>query len=300
MAALPASARGGQAVGLLALGVLPSERPRPHVWELHFRRRAAARATWLTLRPRDVVVRFVVEHPHPSASSERREALLSEEREHDDIASFRTDRGNRSTCLQGELVRWWFIHALTAHPGFRYYGKSEDDIYVHLGLLRFDLARLAAPRLWLGLFQWSGNGKGEAGVSVGCFGGAFEDDPSFSPKREEKLLGQERRELDVRSSELVSICNTCSYPSEWLRGQPRRGCTNDYSASQGLLVAKCVEKQITLAHLTWTKVHSNAADSGWRPFAPPSNLTLALDMNLADKKLRKDIPAAWRHAHAAI
>lgn len=51
---------------------------------------------------------------------------------------------------------------------------------------------------------------------------------------------------------------------------------------------------------TWTKVHSLAPDNGWRPFARPSNLSVALDMNLGDKKLRLDRGGAWDAAHAAM
>lgn len=57
---------------------------------------------------------------------------------------------------------------------------------------------------------------------------------------------------------------------------------------------------MTLAHATWTKVHSNSADDGWRPFAPPANLTVALDMNLGDKKIRNDVRAAWDSAMKVV
>eukprot|EP00966_Prymnesium_polylepis_P078093 1810326-Prymnesium_polylepis.1 len=119
----------------------------------------------------------------------------------------------------------WFAHALAAWPAARFYGKTEDDIYVHLGLLQFELARLAAPLLWLGLFQWSGNG--EAGERAGCWGGAFEDDPLLGAKISQQLLGRESkcpngaapltpapsRELDVRSAGLAQTTAACSYPS---------------------------------------------------------------------------------------
>jgi len=55
-----------------------------------------------------------------------------------------------------------------------------------------------------------------------------------------------------------------------------------------------------LSQATWTKVHSLAADNGWRPFARASNLSVAVDMNLGDKKLKLDRPAAWDATHAAM
>eukprot|EP00966_Prymnesium_polylepis_P260849 6025054-Prymnesium_polylepis.1 len=55
----PLSAAG--AALTLVLGIIPSEKPRPFEWQAHADRRHAARGSWLTLRPNDVVTRFVVE-----------------------------------------------------------------------------------------------------------------------------------------------------------------------------------------------------------------------------------------------
>lgn len=63
---------------------------------------------------------------------------------------------------------------------------------------------------------------------------------------------------------------------------------------QGLWLTQCGRGNVTLAHATWSKVHSMSLDGGWRPFAPPGNLTLALDMNLGDKKLRRAAGASNR------
>ena len=87
-------------------------------------------------------------------------------------------------------------------------------------------------------------------------------------------------------------------------GSERR-CPNDCAAVQGLWLTRCVNRSVTIAHATWSKVHSNAADNGWRPFAPPSNLTVVLDMNLGDKKLRalaaeSGSDAPWARAAAAM
>ena len=113
-------------------------------------------------------------------------------------------------------------------------------------------------------------------------------------------------ELDIRSAALARDLVGCSYPRQWLAGMERhasvaaaagRGrrravgdtCTSiGAPAVQALWLTRCAppDGRVLLAHATWTKVHSNAADAGWRPFARPSNLTLALDMNLGDRKLR--------------
>ena len=71
-----------------------------------------------------------------------------------------------------------------------------------------------------------------------------------------------------------------------------RRCPNDCAAVQGLWLTRCVSRNVTLAHATWSKVHSNSFDAGWRPFAPAGNLTLALDMNLGDRKVGRDVGVA--------
>jgi len=54
----------------------------------------------------------------------------------------------------------------------------------------------------------------------------------------------------------------------------------------------------------WSKagdVDEDARTSGgWRFFAPPSNLSLAVDMNLRDRLLRRDPRGAWDATHAAM
>ena len=82
-------------------------------------------------------------------------------------------------------------------------------------------------------------------------------------------------------------------------------CPNDCAAVQGLWLNKCVRYNVTLAHATWSKVHSNSFDNGWRPFAPPSNLSVVLDMNLGDKKLKQlaneqGVHAPWARASAVM
>jgi hypothetical protein len=356
---------------VLSLGVIPSEKPKPFEWRVHAARRQSIRETWLGNVPGVIVARFVVERPprmrQGRRQEERSDELQRESRVHGDVVELEPPNG--SVCLHAELTLAWFSHALAVWPTSLYFGKTEDDIYIATTLLLWDLQRLSAPLLWLGLFQWSGNGDLDH-PHTGCWGGAFEDDPLFSAKISSQLLSKERkcpegavpltpapsRELDIRSAALARAqLGGCDVAMRWLSQQPRRSagrraasCPNDYSAVHGLWLRRCLSTPVTLAHLTWTKVHagprlvcivrsirprrpslapaaaavaarrellavadarglpmitqvhSNAADDGWRPFASPSNLTLALDMNLGDKKIRRNTTGAWSRVHDAI
>ena len=276
---------------LLVLGVLPSHDSR--IAKTARARRDAARASWLQ-NSAGVLTKFVLT-----------KASQSDERT-DDIVVLST---NRSRCVCIALVQAWFAHATSVWPTAKYFGKTEDDIFLRADALAWELRRLpAAAPLWYGLFLWS---------SAGCWGGQFEDDPTFSAKARAQLLRKEQKcppaarplapsashELDVRSAPLARSLARCAAPGEWLVRQPagRRGrCGADCSTMQGAFVTSCVHEPTLLAHATWTKVHSLAPDRGWRPFAPASNLTLALDVNLADKRLRERDPTAlWAEVDAA-
>ena len=151
------------------------------------------------------------------------------------------------------------------------------------------------------------------------WGGGFEDDPVLHA--EGKTLAKERgcppgatpiapsptHEIDVRSSSLARVLAACDYPARWLVSMASaKKCPNDCAAVQGHWLTKCAAasnspRNVTLAHATWSKVHSNSFDNGWRPFAPPSNLTIVLDMNLGDKKLRElGAGKAWELAASAV
>lgn len=168
----------------LCLGVIPSEKPKPFDWQVHADRRAAARSTWVTLQPSDFVVRFVVEDDVPRIVK-RNKQIAMESRHHGDIITLSAGFRNGSVCYNAELTARWFSHAVAAWPDARYFAKTEDDMYVNLALLRWDIVRIDAPMLWAGLFQWYGNGDGSS--RVGCWGGAFEDDPVHGPKRTKQV-----------------------------------------------------------------------------------------------------------------
>ena len=347
---------------LLVLGVLPSDRTRRD-WRSGATCRRHARRTWAASAAAvGATVRFVHPRPLPAPPQKRRprrrlagEAERQAERQahevhieqesanHGDVVTLPMPIG--STCTCAELTHAWFAHATATWPEARYYAKSEDDVYVQLPALAFELVRLPVRRvvadmLWWGLFAWTGNG--DVGFpNVGCWGGQFEDDPLFTPKGVRGLLAKERacpagaqplspaptHEIDVRSTALAHALARCTYATLWLAGYTAgQRCANDCAAVQGLWLARCATdatattdsdpgrsgrsishdghaslRNVTLAHATWSKVHSNSFDNGWRPFAPPSNLTVVLDMNLGDAKLRKlDAADAWERAASAL
>ncbi len=254
---------------------------------------------------------------------QEQQQLDQEASHHGDVLGLQTSSVSDCACL--ELLHAWYKHALDAWPKARFYGKTEDDVLINLPAMRFELvrlARLASVRpLWYGLMAWTGNGDTEH-LGVGCWGGMFEDDPTLSPKAVRGTLSKEHgcangakpivpaptHEIDIRSASLARLlaASSCEYPRRWLdaMGDGRR-CLNDCAGVQGHFLARCVKENVTLAHATWSKVHSNALDNGWRPFAAPSNLTLVLDMNLGDKKAKALATelgprVLWQRAAAAL
>ena len=323
---------------LLVLGILPSDSSRGGRGVPQARAAATALAnlrgaqrTWLSpamAAHGDIVCRFVraaavEEEEGGKAVQRRRRRRLALPTTVDPAAPHVALQlpSRASSCGCASLTHAWFAHALTAWPGARFVGKTEDDIMISLPALNFELSRLLGSDrpLWYGLMAWTGNGDiGQP--RVGCWGGGFEDDPVLSAKGVRVTLGKERacpdgarpiapapmHEIDVRSASLAKSLAGCEYPRRWLEamGSGRR-CPNDCAAVQGLWLTHCLSRNVTLAHATWSKVHSNSFDAGWRLFAPPSNLTVVLDMNLGDKKLRQltaegGANAPWERAAAAI
>ena len=323
---------------LLVIGVLPSDKTRKD-WRFGASCRRQARRTWLSspaVTSGSVVARFA--YPVPLLASTQRkprrrrlagqqqelaEGQLEREAEkHGDLVPLPTPSG--SSCACHELTQRWFLHAVGHWATARFFGKVEDDVFVQLPALVWELARLpggGVTPLWWGLFTWTGNG-GATHPNVGCWGGQFEDDPRLSAKISRQLLGREHscqdgasplapaptHEIDIRSSHLARSVASCSYPAAWLAAYPSgKRCANDCAAVQGLWMLQCARATphllpyVLLAHATWSKVHSNALDGGWRPFAAPGNLTVALDLNLGDKKIRELEPSvAWDRVAAAM
>ena len=87
-------------------------------------------------------------------------------------------------CWCAALLDAFFRHALSSWPTAAYIGKTEDDIFVALPALVWELDRLPAQqRLWWGLMAWTGSvDADEANKRQGCWGGGFEDDPVLSDK----------------------------------------------------------------------------------------------------------------------
>lgn len=310
---------------LLVLGVLPSEDVN---WSSRVasERRAAARETWLTLAAPKVLTRFAL----PDHVPPRRRGEV----EPDASDVVRLPLPPRSTCMCAELTHAWFSHALQAWPAAKWIGKTEDHVYVQTITLQWELERLPhANPLWLGLFYYASVGDAST-PRTGCWGGQFEDDATASPKTQTALQGKESKcdkagvplvpspshELDLRTVPLARAIASCEYATEWLdrafpaaaaeaegKGARRKArCAADCAATQGHFVSRCASRiagggRLTLAHETWTKMHSLSPEQpGWRPFALPGNLTMALNMNLADHKNRDRGIEAWRAVHATL
>ena len=118
-----------RSIQTLVLGILPSEKPKPFEWHAHADMREAARSSWLTLRPSDVITRFVVVDEAVPRGVKRNGESLKEARRHGDIVQLSAGGTNGSVCYLAELAREWFSHALSTWPNALYYGKTEDDIY---------------------------------------------------------------------------------------------------------------------------------------------------------------------------
>ena len=283
---------------LLVLGILPSDATVRGGRQAAQRIRHGAMQTWLQHATSDIVARFVYAAPSADSGKRWRRRRLALPSASPSEQSVTLQTPNDSVCSCAELTLQWFAHALEVWPSARFYGKTEDDVMISLPALRFEVSRLAPDgRLWWGLMAWTGNGDVDH-PRVGCWAGGFEDDPVLTPKGVRGTLGKERacpdgarpvapsptHEIDIRSGALARDMASCTYPRAWLLAMGRgRRCPNDCAAVQGHWLTRCLTRNVTLAHATWSKVHSNSLDNGWRPFAPPSNLTVVLDMNLGDK-----------------
>jgi hypothetical protein len=65
-----------------------------------------------------------------------------------DVLAFSTDGGSSSKhCSCSEKTRFWFAYALRRWPDVRWIAKSEDDTYLHLGKLMYDLALVQTETL---------------------------------------------------------------------------------------------------------------------------------------------------------
>ena len=185
---------------LLVLGILPSDAT--------LRSKTAstnpvhARRTWLAhAAALQVTARFVFPTPHEELSDshhhmprrgQRRLRVEPPPPTGDDVLLLPTT----SACVCAELTHAWFAHSLAAWPAASFIGKTEDDVFIALPALRFELGRLvgyARDALWWGLMAWTGNGD-IGHQRTGCWAGGFEDDPVLSAKGVRPTLGKERAE----------------------------------------------------------------------------------------------------------
>ena len=212
---------------LLVLGILPSDAT------LRSKSASAnpvhARRTWLAhAAALQVTARFVFPAPHEELSNphhrtsrrgQRRLRVEPPPPTGDDVLLLPTT----SACVCAELTHAWFSHSLAAWPAASFIGKTEDDVFIALPALRFELGRLvgyARDALWWGLMAWTGNGD-IGHQRTGCWAGGFEDDPVLSAKGVRPTLGKERAESPSPSLLWLSPRRaTHARQGAWLR--PRR------------------------------------------------------------------------------
>ena len=137
---------------VLALGMVSDGRPSK------FAVRELVRSTMLLRRPPEVAFRFVVGMPrgqtHAGRTSAR--ATLRKLRMEADVvvlpgASDVADGFKLKQCACIEKLLGWYAYAMQRWPRAAFYGKTEDDSYLNLPMLLFDLQRpeVAAHRLLL-------------------------------------------------------------------------------------------------------------------------------------------------------
>ena len=124
-------------------------------------------------RSRPFESRFVIARIGQSrGGGEAAAALKREQSKHRDLVPlhFRP----RSACRCAESTHAWFSHALQPWPAARFFGETEDHVYVQTHMLQWELQRLpaSAGSLWFGLFLWSSIGD-DAHPRTGCWGGQF-------------------------------------------------------------------------------------------------------------------------------
>ena len=181
-----------------------------------------------------------------------------------------TDVAMPCSCI--EKVYAWYTHALERWPLVRWIGKTEDDTYVNLEQLLFDLRGLARhPMVYYGLMNACGMPPAVAAQRLssgfsGCFLGDFEDGNGQTALRDwpASASTSTRRfggmgactagaaapfatgPLDVQSVELTrALFTECGYPREFMaygRAANRRAdrCNKNHELVVGsLATATC-------------------------------------------------------------
>eukprot|EP00308_Calcidiscus_leptoporus_P008797 CAMPEP_0119352714 /NCGR_PEP_ID=MMETSP1334-20130426/1966_1 /TAXON_ID=127549 /ORGANISM="Calcidiscus leptoporus, Strain RCC1130" /LENGTH=477 /DNA_ID=CAMNT_0007365817 /DNA_START=95 /DNA_END=1528 /DNA_ORIENTATION=- len=278
-----------------------------------FQRRVQVRTTMLLVGQSAgdslVAFRFVVGgellRPHAGRAGEMEEMgrlqrqIESEAAAHGDLVILPNaidggGRGHNKQCACIEKLHAWYQHALRAWPAASWYGKTEDDTYVNIRALLFDLRRLARrdrSPVYYGLMAVCSTFHG--GVGRSCWKGDFESCPfsqlnCWEPYTSQRRIDPEARRqmyracghapmgplatgpLDVQSSDLARKLWGCEYLRDFMvvgREWNRRtgGCNmshpNTSTSAIGSKTCDCV-----MAHWLAECMGSTSltvADMGW-------------------------------------
>lgn len=224
-----------------------------------------------------------------------------------DVLYFGTDGGswNSKHCSCSEKTRFWFQYALRRWPLAPWIGKTEDDTFISLHLLLFDLSRRsmrAHPLTMYGLMNLC-TATHYASSATGCFLGDFEHQSQLSMALTQHAHGKCQKQppvpfptgpLAVMSAGLArAIFEECAYMREYEAAAARLaarhgggGCAhsnvrgtfldnNACDCAVGGWVQRCV-RNATLASMTWSKGHHNAQTGGGMGWVRPDNHSVAV------------------------
>lgn len=210
-----------------------------------------------------------------------------------DVLAWSADGAAHSKqCSCSEKTRWWFGFAIRRWPNASWVAKTEDDTYLHLGKLLFDLSRSelrSQPFTMFGLMNLctcQSAGPRDARAS-GCFLGDMEhaDDVERALKKHRRMLGGCRSQvptpfptgpLAVLSAPLVrQVFEQCEY----LRAYSREAAALQQPTSTAGDTAEQVAAGGCLTRLVrQTFLERNACDCSvghWVQRCVRGNVTLA-------------------------
>ena len=224
-----------------------------------------------------------------------------------DVLYFGTDGGSWHSkhCSCSEKTRFWFQYALRRWPLATWIGKTEDDTFVSLHLLLFDLSRRqmhAHPLSMYGLMNLC-TATHYASSAKGCFLGDFEHQSLLTMALTQHAHGACQKQppvpfptgpLAVMSAGLArAIFEECAYMREYEAAAARLAARNGHAGcassnvrgtfldnnacdcAVGGWVQRCV-RNATLASMTWSKGHHNAQTGGGMGWVRPDNHSVAV------------------------
>ena len=180
---------------------------------------------------------------------------------------------NNKHCSCTQKTKWWFKYALNKWPQSLFYAKTEDDTFIHYEKLMYDLSFINPNSdTMYGLINY---------VSNSTFKGTVE-----SPRLLNELINPfPTGPLALFTKPLaLTLYQDCTYPPDIPHAQFGNKCVlknhdvTKYTCDGiiGNMIEKCVFRNITIAHMTWTKNHHNAKTGGGLGWIRPGSETVVL------------------------